>query len=320
MSKQKPTDIVYTPQQVSTLATAVIQERRATPGAGVRMGIKALDADLLPLRPSELCAVIGRPSNYKSGLMLYTARQQTKKILSAKKEQECVIYVTWEVAVEESGIMELANATQIGADAIAQGNVTDAQWKKLLAAAVQRAVTPLWVVGHSIANRKRRPRMTMTDVATSLQFIEDEMGFHPSLIVLDYLQQMQPEGEVADRRLQMIENVHRAKDMALAMGCPVLMGVQAGRQVDGRQFKLPLMGDGMETSNIEHTADKVLGVWMPKTSEPAGSMVGNPPTPVTDNLLVIGLSKQRFGPAGKIYYCHVKPEVNEIHGMETVKL
>ena len=34
------------------------------------------------------------------------------------------------------GIIELANATQIGADAIAQGNVSDAEWKRLLAAAV----------------------------------------------------------------------------------------------------------------------------------------------------------------------------------------
>lgn len=320
MSKnQHPTDIVYTPQQVSKLSTDVVKERRATPGAGVRLGIPAIDKDMNPGRPGDLMSFIGRPSNFKTGLMLFMAKHETDKIIKDEREKDCVLYVTWEVAVEESGILELANATQISADAIAQGNVTDAQWKKLLAAAVQRAVTPLWVIGHSIADRKRRPRLTLTDVATSIMFIEDEMGFHPSLIVLDYLQQIQPESG-NDRRLQMIENVHRAKDMALAMGCPVALGVQAGRQVDARQFKLPTMGDGMETSNIEHTSDKIITVWMPSTSEPQNSMVGNPPVAVTENLLIAGLVKQRFGRRGGPYYLHVQPEVNEIYGMERIKL
>jgi replicative DNA helicase len=308
------TDIVFTPQQVSTLAMQVVGERRTTAGTGVRLGIPNVDKDFLPLRPGELCAVIGRPSNYKTGLMLYAARHETKKIQEeCTADRECVIYVTWEIAVEESGLIELANATHIDVSAIAQGTITDQDWDNLMRAAVERAVTPLWVIGHSLANRKKRPSLTMTDVARALTFIENEMGYHPRLIVLDYLQQIQPE-KSTDRRIQVMENVHRAKDMALALGCPVMLGVQAKREVDERKFKLPVMGDGMETSNIEHTADKILTVWMPKTSEEPNSEVNG--IAVTDNLLLFGLAKQRYGVAGRIYALHVEPATNEIYEMD----
>lgn len=315
-----PNDIIFTPQQVSTLAMKVVEERKTTPGAGVRLGISSVDKDMLPLRPGELCAVIGRPSNYKTGLMLYAARNEVKKILDSGVENECVVYITWEIAVEESGLIELANATHIDVSHIAQGTINDGDWAALMGAALQRAVTPLWVIGHSITYRKKRPTLTMSDVARAMVFIEDKLGYHPRLIVLDYLQQIQPENSV-ERRIQMLENVHRAKDMSLAMGCPVMLGVQAKREVDERKFKLPNMGDGMETSNIEHTADKILTVWMPKTTEEAGSLVGSAPSAiVTDNLLFLGLAKQRYGVAGRIYPLYVDAATNDIAPMETKKL
>jgi hypothetical protein len=80
--------------------------------------------------------------------------------------------------------------------------------------------------------------------------------------------------------------------------------------------------DGQETSNLEQSADKFLSVWMPKNDYP-GQMIAAPnggEIMVTDNLLILGIMKQKFGKAPLTMYLHVKPETNEIYPMETQKL
>ena len=145
-------------------------------------------------------------------------------------------------------------------------------------------------------------------------------GWH---LFLDYLQQMEPEerpntrNREGTRRMDIFENVYRCKDMALALGCPVILGVQARREVDDRPWKLPQLGDGMESSNIEHTSDKMLSVWMPKTSETVGEPLrGARELTVNDNLLLVRICKQKMGPAGQWMALHVDPGRNEISSFE----
>lgn len=308
--------LIYTPAQVGNLVVAAVKERRDHPGAGVRSHIENLDKWLLPLRPGELITVLGRPSNYKSGFMQYWARQVAEQIRS-EAANDMVIYITWEMAVEEIGLYDLAASAVLNAAEIYQGRVDDDAWERLQIAAMQRAAVPLWIIGHSIERRKKRPDLTLSNVAKALSWIDDQ-GHTPRIIFLDYLQQMQPEkGE--DRRMQVFENVRRCKDMALAIGCPVVLGVQAGRQVDERKWKLPQMGDGLESSNIEHTADKMLSLWYPKMTEPIGSYLqqsdGAPEIRVEDSLLLCGLIKQKLGPANKLALLYIEPERNRIESM-----
>ena len=144
-----------------------------------------------------------------------------------------------------------------------------------------------------------------------MEFVVDEMDKHPALVVLDYVQRIRAEAN-APRREQVMQIVDRAKDLALAFGCPVLLGTQAGRHVLERSWKLPQLHDAQETSNLEQSADKFISVWMPKTSEPPNSTVGDPPLIVTDNLLYASVLKQKFGPAPILRALKVYPEVNDI--------
>lgn len=308
-------EIVYTPAEVSGLVLEAVEERRADPGAGIRLGIRSVDHDLLPLRPGELITITSRPGHYKSGFMERWARMIAQDLLKEDKKQEVVVYVTWEMAVEEIGLYDLAAAISLNAADVAQGRIDDAGLEKLRGAAMRRASIPLWLVGHSIKRRKKRTRLTLTNVARALMWIEDNMAFHPRIIFLDYLQQMETErrkGQEVARRLDIFENVHRCKDMALAMGCPVVLGVQAGRQVDGREWKLPQMGDQQESSNVEQTADKMLSLWYPSRSLRKGEEIQTTGLFVQDNLLILGLVKQRLGPAGMWWPLHVDPARNEI--------
>jgi len=311
-------DIVFTPNDAVRLAMKTIEERRATKNVGVRIGIPPVDDYLLPCRPGELITILGMTSNYKSGLMQYWARYVANDIVKQGIEDECVVYVTWEQAIEEMLTFDLSAVAKLSATDVFQGRISDEQMAVLQTIhGVHRAVTPIFLIGHSLQEEKRRPRLTLTAVGMGLNFIKREFGYKPRIIFLDYLQQIEPE-EGEDRRLQTFYNVHRCKDMTLAMACPVVMGIQVGRDVYRESWGVPGIATGLESSNIEHTSDKSLGTWMPKTTHELGKRldVKGVSMEVTENLLVLKVLKQKMGPAGKWWPLHVNPAINEIAPMD----
>jgi replicative DNA helicase len=318
--------LVFSPQEIAALSMKVVAERRDNPGSGIRLGLDSVDRDLLPLRPTELITVLGRPSNFKTGLMLHVARYESALIQALRlanvpgADKEYVVYVTWEVAVEESGMIDLAHDTGIDVAAMAQGEIVAQEWDALMGAALKRAVKPLWVIGHSIEHRKARPRLTMTEVMACLRELEDEMGYHPRLVILDYLQRIPPAtgSRSVERRIYVAENVDMSKDLALEMGTTVILGCQAKREVEEAKsgLHIPGLADGMETSNIEHASDRMLGLWMPKTTR-RGELIAEFDLVADDHLLLLNIAKQRFGVAGKTYPLWVDAGKNIVQDLLT---
>jgi replicative DNA helicase len=307
---------VFSPQQVSQQAVMVVEQRAATRGDGIETGISEVDKWLVPMRPGELVVVLGYTSNYKSGLMNYIARDRARKIQAAgEAEHKAVITFTWEQSIEEQGIVDISQLIQIPTDKMMRGELNDGEWKRLHIGAVQRGALPWWLVGHSIESKERRPRLTMEDVYRVMEHIVDVQKVKPSLLVLDYLQRMPLAEGRREPRVQFMEMVDKCKDLSLAFGAPVMLGAQSGRQVQSRVWRLPQKDDGQETSNLEQSADKLMSVWMPKNDYPTGQEIqyGDDKFTVTDNLLLCGILKQKFGPAPKILPLYVKPEVNEIY-------
>ncbi len=308
----EPQTIVYTPGEVSNLTLQAIEYRQSTRDRGVTLGVDAVDKVLKPMRPGELVSVIALSSNWKTGLMQYVARRAAEALDPAG--DECVLYITWEIAVEEAGLLDLANATGIDIGEIADGNIKD--WDALKRAAIKRGTLPIVVIGHSLARRKARPALNMTNVALAIRWLEDKLNLRVRLACLDYLQRIEWEGE-GDPRIQYTRNVQRCKDMALAIGAPVMLGVQAKQELMDRQWKLPRMNDGMETSAIMHASDKIIGLWRPIVTEGPDSTIGEGASrmTVTDSLLLMGISKQRFGRVGDWWPLSVDFARNQIRGV-----
>lgn len=310
--------VVYTPPEVAKLAIDTLEELRQSSDAGVKTGIDMIDDKMLPMRPAELVVVMGYTSWYKSGFMNFVLRNAASKC----KENEIVIKVTWEDSVEEDTLKWMASDMGMSISTLMRGE--SLEWKAVMGSYTNRLNTPIWIIGHSnrqSADEKRtRPRMTMTDVMSAVEYIREtatDNKFHVKLIVLDYLQRIRPDAsDGGTKREQMMEAVNKAKDMAIAFGCPVMLGVQASRGVLEREFKLPRLDDGQETSNIEQSADKVLSLWYPIKTEPGGSIIESIGASVTQNLLVCGLLKQKLGYAPLTFPLYVEPDKNNIIGME----
>jgi len=109
--------------------------------------------------------------------------------------------------------------------------------------------------------------------------------------------------------------------MSYAMRCPVVVGTQAKRETYSAAWGVPGVADSLESSNLEHTADAVLGVWMPKTGHELGTVIsqkgGGKSLEVTENLLILKVLKQRMGPAGNWWALFVDASRNFIGEMET---
>jgi len=261
-----PDKITFAPQVISSQAVAVVEARAAAPNAGILTGIPPVDKVLNKHRPGELRVILGFTSNYKSGLMSFISRFNAKK-LTEEQSNKVIITVTWEQSIEEQGILDMSQISRIDITRMVRGELSDGEWVQLKAAAIQRGKLPWWLIGHSSESNERRPRLTMTEVASAMAYMVDVQGIEPALISLDYLQRIRREGG-AEPRMQFMEIVDRAKDMALAFHCPVMLGSQAKRDVKERKWRLPQADDGQETSNLEQSADSLLSVWMPKNDYP----------------------------------------------------
>jgi len=303
--------LVYGPQEAADLSLSLIEEVEQTRGEGIRFGVKRVDEVMNPLRSGELISVYGLPGHHKSGVMNWLSKRALKLI--GPEENKIVVRVTWEQSVEEDTLAWYGGDSNIPVAQMIRGELDGSEWEVLRHSSVRRAVTPMWVVGHSLLEyknrRKARPRMTMTDVALALEYIcEDatDLRLEPSLVVLDYLQRIRPDSkDGGDRREQVMEMVNRAKDCAISFGCPVLLGVQAKREVADRSNKMPQQNDAQESSNVEQTSDKVITLWYPHKTEEAGACVQTTRCvdkksvreewEVSPNLLLVGLPKQKKG-------------------------
>jgi len=314
MTKPKidPQGIIYSPEHASKLAIQLVEDLHKNRGLGLKTGLPDVDEKVIPLRPGWLVTVLGYTGNLKSTWMDWLGIQTLKTIQPSSPG--IVIKVTWEQSVEEDTLSWIAAKGGLSVTKMARGLVDETEWKILRGTGVQRATTPLWVVGHSQQeykkSRQARPRMTMRDVCRAIEYIihdsTPDVTLEPKLIILDYLQRMRSDPQDGDtRREQMMESVNLSKDTAVSYGCPVILGVQTGRESEKR---IPSLQDGQETSNIEQSSDVSYGCWYPIKSAQDKNAKINGIYPVTQNLFVLRLLKQKLGPAPETWMLHVDPE------------
>lgn len=309
-------EIIYTPAQVSSLTLNALEGLQQRRDSAVAVGVPGLKDDLKTLRPGTLTTIIALSSNWKSGLMQVMAREEAKRL--DPLGNEAVIFCTWEVAVEEMGVFDLAHVAALDISDLLNGDVSPAQWDSLRAAAIKRASLPIYVIGHSLERRRKRQHLTMTNVALAIRSLEDDFNIKPRVSFLDYLQRIEPDrDDLGEPRIQHSRNVDRAKDMSLATGAPVVLGCQAKQEVMSRDNKLPRLNDGMETSNVMHSSDNIVTLWRPYVTEGEGAEIqlfGDKIT-VTEDLLIAHIAKQKFGRVGRWWPLKVDFARNKILGL-----
>jgi replicative DNA helicase len=297
---------MHTPAESSSRYVEWAERLKTDPG--ITFGC-VLDTRIIPLHPGDLMAVVSRPGHGKSSFMAYLAKRVAGQIVErGTQAQECVVYVSWEQPVEELEAFFQSGPAYSSTD-LAWGR---ADMEAVRQGAIKRVSLPVWMIGYSIKDAGRsKPPMTVEMVYQSIRAIRDDYGLQPILACLDYLQIIPVQR--ADERTQQVANATvQAKHLAMDVGCPIVAGVQAGRQVDHYASPIPSLADAQHSSAIEQTADKQLALWRPiRTQDPDDTdtvRVGGVDYNLTEELLVVKLLKQRFDTGMGIWAIHFEPQ------------
>lgn len=312
-------DIVFTSSEAVELTKQVVKDRHTQPERAVGFGSPKLNKYLIPSWPGDLELICGRPGNYKTGYMQTRIQIATNDIIKQEAYNECTILVTWEVSVEQAMAYWLAVESGISATDMMSGKVK--QWDKLDIAIGKVGSRPMYIIGHSVKRaadgRRGRPNLTTDNVTLALDYIINDLQKEPRLIAMDYLQRVHIPPRM-ERNEHYLRTVDWAKDMALMSGGTVMLGTQADRRVDDRAIRLPGLRDSQWSSNAEQSADKFISLWMPKQGYFKGDRIDLGPfsATVSDNLLLLSVAKQKYGPAGEVFPLYIEPEYLKLGDMD----
>src|SRR5207237_7856504 len=116
------------------------------------------------------------------------------------------------------------------------------------------------------------------------------------LVVIDYLQLIEPENRRDPRQEQVAQISRRLKHLARELEIPVMALAQVNRSSEDRQDHRPRLSDLRESGSIEQDADTVLMLHRPGRFDKASE----------DNILEVHVAKQRNGPTGGITLSYLK--------------
>jgi len=283
--------LVHSPAELAQEHVAWAKHLKGAPG--VPFGLPSVDEKVIPFHPGDMVAFVARPGHGKTSILAYLARAEAKRIQKREAaETEAVVYVTWEQVTEEiNAVLDIGGSY----------TVSDIAWGRASLDAVEgqarkRAGMPIWLIGDSLARTDAHsPRMYPDAVFAAIESMAEDYGVKPTLLCFDYIQLI-PIPAQADRMKQVTEAAHRCKELAKRVGCPAAVAVQARREVDSRDIKIPGLWDAQWASSIEQTSDKYFSLWRPWLTEDRGGVIDidGRPVPVTENLLILSMQKQRF--------------------------
>jgi replicative DNA helicase len=325
--------LVFTPIESSNATEQHVKDIRANDGDGMPLYIPSLDysekdnTGFLPVKRGEIIMTLGRPGSGKTGFMLRWARARANALKRKTQEgnelaeNSVVLYLTMEQLVEELRLFHVSAEEKISATRMANGKLKDEEWDVVNKSLRGMYTTPLWFAGKSMARRKDKIRITEQTTREVLDVIEkwqgDNIKTQIDCVFIDYLQRYRSTGA---EWVQFYGDLTNAlKDMASDFATRMIVGVQARREVDGRDLPIPREDDGQWTSAIEQQADGMLSVVRPSHYRAEGETWDKDGDCVIvkgHNQMLISVLKRKLGPANFKGWVSFEPEYNKLDTME----
>jgi replicative DNA helicase len=179
----------------------------------------------------------------------------------------------------------LCSVARVNGHRLRNGTISQEDRKRLVEKAMEISQAPLYV--------DDAPSRTVSEIAAVARRIrqrEKRLG----LIVIDYLQLIEPDNPKDPRQEQVAKIARRLKGMAREIEVPVLCLAQLNRQAEDSKDHRPRLSHLRESGAIEQDADVVLFVHREEyyhRGDEAAQYAGQ---------AEIIISKQRNGPVGEI--------------------
>jgi replicative DNA helicase len=245
---------------------------------GVETGFIKLDELTGGLHNSELIILAARPSMGKTALAMNVAEHVAMNLRLP------VLFVSLEMSSIELGDRLLCSVAKVDGRQLRVGRVGKEDRKRLVDAANLVSEIPLFV--------DDSPSRSVTEVAAAARRVARREG-RLGLIVIDYLQLVEPDDPKDPRQEQVAKMTRRLKGLAREMKVPVLCLAQLNRQAEISKDNRPRLHHLRESGAIEQDADVVMFVhreeYFASSEDEREQLAGR---------AEIIVAKQRNGPTG----------------------
>ena len=243
---------------------------------GIPTGFIDLDSRTAGLQPSDLVLIAARPSMGKTAFVLNIAQYV------AFHENMCTAIFSLEMSKEQLVNRLFSLESRVDAQALRTGNLSDADWEKLIEGA--------GTIGNSELIIDDTPGISISEMRSKCRKYKLEHDL--KLVIIDYLQLMSGSGKSTDSRQQEISDISRSlKALARELSVPVIALSQLSRAVEQRPDHRPMLSDLRESGAIEQDADVVMFIYRDDYYNHDSDMKG---------ISEIIIAKQRNGPIGTV--------------------
>jgi replicative DNA helicase len=246
---------------------------------GLETGFTDLDGMMGGLHGSELIILAGRPSMGKTALALNVAEFVTMH------SNQPALMVSLEMSSVELADRMLCSIAEVNGQRLRNGTISNEDRRRLVEKAAQLSQAPLYV--------DDSPSRTITEIAAAARRLQRKTGL--SLIVIDYLQLIEPDNPKDPRQEQVAKIARRLKGLARELKVPVLCLAQLNRQAEATKDNRPRLSHLRESGAIEQDADVVMFIhreeYYASNDDEKAQLAGQ---------AEVILAKQRNGPTGDV--------------------
>ncbi len=240
---------------------------------GVSTGFADMDKLTSGLQASDLIVIAARPSMGKTTLALNMTQQ------IAVKEKRPTAFFSMEMSKEQLAQRLLCAESQVDAQNMRRGFLSQDEWHKLTRAVGPLSDSPLYIDDSA--------SLSVMEVRAKARRLKAEKGLEA--IFVDYLQLMRGFSRSESRQQELSEISRALKALAKELSVPVVALSQLSRAVEKRPDRRPILSDLMESGGIEANADLVMFIYR--------DSYYNKDTD-KGNIAEISIAKQRNGPTG----------------------
>ena len=263
--------------------------------SGIATGYADLDNITAGLQNSELIIIAARPSVGKTAFALNIVRHVIMDFdlnASPPRMPPAVLFVSLEQSRIELAERLLCCQSLVDSHKVRTGRINSEEVQKLMDAGDRLRRAKLYI--------DDTPSRSMIQIAATARRLmkKEEKNGGLRMVVIDYLQLIDPENRRDPRQEQVAQISRRLKFLARELNVPVIALAQVNRASEDRQDHKPRLADLRESGSIEQDADTCMMLHRPGLFDKSDDKA--------DRILEVIIAKQRNGPTGEITLTFLK--------------
>ena len=209
---------------------------------GLTTGFTSLDKRLLGMQPGQMIIIAARPGMGKTALALNIA------LNACKAHNLPIMLYSYEMLGPELSGRILSSEANIDARKIKTNDYNEMDLRNLGHAVQTLSKLPIYINDNGAT--------TLLDIKSQCRKVKADQGM--GMVVIDYLQLMQPHVRKNSREQEIAEISRGIKELAKELGCPIVALSQLNRSATSRTDRRPQLQDLRESGSIEQDADVVM--------------------------------------------------------------